>query len=178
MRGAPWARLRSASPRRRIAHDGGVILAQDGSWRFFGRGGEGGDAGRVFGRARVVATRSWQVTLKLGLSIAHAHGVGCRRISGLWIRFGAVQSKKNSSARGLKVAKCPWKTRFVLLDRSRDISREERITGQSMNGGVETQATSYRSPPLAPRTRRHSISHTVTAGNGGCDEPLPLIRFL
>ena len=39
--------VRSASPRRRIAHDGGVILAQDGSWRFFGRGGEGGDAGRV-----------------------------------------------------------------------------------------------------------------------------------
>ena len=47
MRGAPWARLRSASPRRRIAHDGGVILAQEGSWRFFDRGGEGGDAGRV-----------------------------------------------------------------------------------------------------------------------------------
>ena len=44
--GAPWARLRSASRRRRIAH-AGVILAQDGSWRFFDRGGEGGDAGRV-----------------------------------------------------------------------------------------------------------------------------------
>ena len=47
MRGAPWARLRSASPRRRINHAGGVILAQDGSWRFFDRGGDGGDAGRV-----------------------------------------------------------------------------------------------------------------------------------
>ena len=45
--GAPWARLRSASRRRRIAYAGGVILAQDGSWRFFGRGGDGGDAGRV-----------------------------------------------------------------------------------------------------------------------------------
>ena len=45
--GAPWARLRSASRRRRIAHAGGVILAQGGSWRFFDRGGEGGDAGRV-----------------------------------------------------------------------------------------------------------------------------------
>ena len=45
--GAPWARLRSASRRRRIAHAGGAILAQDGSWRFFDRGGEGGDAGRV-----------------------------------------------------------------------------------------------------------------------------------
>ena len=44
--GAPWARLRSASRRRRIAHAGGAILAQDGSWRFFDRGGEGGD-GRV-----------------------------------------------------------------------------------------------------------------------------------
>ena len=43
--------------------------------------------------------------------------------------------------------------------------------------GVDTHATSYRSPPL-PRTRRHSISHTVTAGNGGCDDPLPLIKFL
>ena len=45
--GAPWARLRSASRRRRIAHAGGAILAQDGSWRFFDRGGDGGDAGRV-----------------------------------------------------------------------------------------------------------------------------------
>ena len=45
--GAPWARLRSASRRRRIAYAGGVILAQDGSWRFFDRGGDGGDAGRV-----------------------------------------------------------------------------------------------------------------------------------
>ena len=45
--------------------------------------------------------------------------------------------------------------------------------------GVDTQATSYRSPPpLAPRTRRHSISQTVTAGNGGCDDPFPLIKFL
>ena len=40
--------VRSASHRRRIAHDGGVILAQDGSWRFFDRGGDGGEAGRVF----------------------------------------------------------------------------------------------------------------------------------
>ena len=46
--GAPWARLRwETSRRRRIAHAGGVILAQDGSWRFFDRGGDGGNAGRV-----------------------------------------------------------------------------------------------------------------------------------
>ena len=47
MRGAPWARLRwETSHRRRIAH-AGDILAQDGSWRFFDRGGDGGAAGRV-----------------------------------------------------------------------------------------------------------------------------------
>ena len=46
--GAPWTRLRwETSRRRRIAQDGGVILAQDGSWRFFDRGGDGGDAGCV-----------------------------------------------------------------------------------------------------------------------------------
>ena len=66
----------------------------------------------------------------------------------------------------------------VLLDRSRSryLARGEDH-GTIDEQGVDTQATSYRSPPL-PRTRRHSISHTVTAGNGGCDEPFPLIKFL
>ena len=77
--------------------------------------------------------------------------------------------------------KSTWKTRFVLLDRSSyAISRylaRGADHGTIDEQGVDTQATSYRSPPL-PRTRRHSISHTVTAGNGGCDEPLPLIKFL
>ena len=74
--GAPWARLRSASRRRRIAHADGVILAQEGSWRFFDRGGEGGDAGRVF--TKILAGH-----FGLGLGIARALGVGGRRISGL-----------------------------------------------------------------------------------------------
>ena len=41
------------SRRRRIAH-AGVIRAQDGSWRFFDRGGDGGDAGRVLPVDRTV----------------------------------------------------------------------------------------------------------------------------
>ena len=41
------ARLREETSRRQRAVHAGVILAQDGSWRFFDRGGEGGDAGRV-----------------------------------------------------------------------------------------------------------------------------------
>ena len=45
MRGALGAAPGKTLRRRRIAH-AGVILAQDGSWRFFDRGGEGGDAGR------------------------------------------------------------------------------------------------------------------------------------
>ena len=59
--GAPWARLRSASRRRRIAHAGGAILAQDGSWRFFDRGGEGGD-GRILRDAdRTVGKDLWSL---------------------------------------------------------------------------------------------------------------------
>ena len=59
---------------------------------------------------------------------------------------------------------------------SRYLARGEDLTGPSMNEGSKHRP-SYRSPPL-PRMRRHSISHTVTAGKGGCEEPLPLIKFL
>ena len=62
---------------------------------------------------------------------------------------------------------------------SRYLARGEDHGTIDERGGDDTQATSSRSPPpLAPRTRRHSISHTVTAGKGGCDDPLPLMRFL
>ena len=165
--------------RRRIAH-AGVILAQDGSWRFFDRGGDGGDAGRVlpdrtvgdrgrlarqgFFSLRRAAQRNsrwrWRLSMRFArtrhdgrsrvlgfysysvMSVGIARALGCRGQANLWAldTFRHVQSSKNSSARGCK-KKCQWKTRFVLLDRSRDISREERITGQSMNEGVETQAT-------------------------------------
>ena len=70
------------------------------------------------------------------MSVGIARALGCRGQANLWAldTFRHVQSSKNSSARGCK-KKCQWKTRFVLLDRSRDISREERITGQSMDEG-------------------------------------------
>ena len=56
--GRAWgAAPEGTSHRRCIAHDG-VILAQDGSWRFFDRGGDGGDAGRVLRDAdRTVGAR-------------------------------------------------------------------------------------------------------------------------
>ena len=85
----------------------------------------------------------------LGLGIARA--LGCRGQANLWAldTFRHVQSSKNSSARGCK-KKCQWKTRFVLLDRSRDISREERITEQSMNEGL-TNRLQVTAPPPSPR---------------------------
>ena len=103
------------------------------------------------------------------MSVGIARALGCRGQANLGAldTFRHVQSSKNSSARGCK-KKCQWKTRFVLLDRSRDISREERITGpssSSMNKGSthRPQVTAPHPSPAPAGTRYPTPSPPGTA---------------
>ena len=158
--GAPWARLRSASRRRRIAH-AGVILAQDGSWRFFARGGDGGDAGRVLPRSS--ASRPPEPS-RPELPARKASGAGES------LGFGYVSAPCNRARtraredQSCKVA--PWKPRFVAGLILREL---ERITGQLTRGArVLQQATQITAPhpsraPAGTRYPKQSPQGTAAA---------------
>ena len=153
------------SRRQRIAH-AGVILAQDGSWRFFDRGSVrtmfSGTSTNVFcalrGRMKLSRARAMLFIHELGraasgakilaghfglgLGIARALGVEGRRISGLWICSGAVQSSKNSSARVQLVVR----GKPVLLHEIRELSREQATQINAPHPSHERAGTRYPTP--------------------------------
>ena len=88
--GAPRAQLQwETSHRRRIAHDGGVILAQDGSWRFFDLGGDGEAAGRVL-PDRTVGDRGRDARQGF-LSLRNAAHMNSRCLWWLIRRFASIR---------------------------------------------------------------------------------------